>query len=266
MTTCGTIGWQAARPSATPRHGFFYAQRPSTTASPSAAERAVPLRLAHRRRRPRSGADDHPSHQTLRALLPRSATSDRARLVRCAWRCRGIRPACSTKPRIGWAGGYVGHGVTATNLAERTLADLVLDQARDADRAAVGGPPVAQLGTRAAAVAGVRSMYLAYNWPTGMKAAVSTTSPIAVVADRIAGRPCLRCLFQPRKGSLDVLGVGGRGREPCANPAVLLNQPGGGLHVLVTQPPLPGAWMSYRQCAIGSSGRRRRRRGRPRPR
>ena len=26
---------------------------------------------------------------------------------------------------MGWAGGYVGHGVTATNLAGRTLADLV---------------------------------------------------------------------------------------------------------------------------------------------
>ena len=31
---------------------------------------------------------------------------------------------------LGWAGGYVGHGVTATNLAGRTLADLVLDQRR----------------------------------------------------------------------------------------------------------------------------------------
>ena len=29
---------------------------------------------------------------------------------------------------LGWAGGYVGHGVTATNLAGRTLADLVLER------------------------------------------------------------------------------------------------------------------------------------------
>ena len=30
------------------------------------------------------------------------------------------------RDRLGWAGGYVGTGVTATNLAGRTLADLVL--------------------------------------------------------------------------------------------------------------------------------------------
>src|SRR5690606_28570836 len=35
------------------------------------------------------------------------------------------------KTGIGWAGGYVGTGVTATNLAGRTLADLVLG--RDTD-------------------------------------------------------------------------------------------------------------------------------------
>jgi hypothetical protein len=32
---------------------------------------------------------------------------------------------------LGWGGGYTGHGVAATNLAGRTLADLVLE--RDSD-------------------------------------------------------------------------------------------------------------------------------------
>lgn len=36
--------------------------------------------------------------------------------------------------RIGWAGGYVGDGVSTTNLAGRTLRDLVLDRATDLTR------------------------------------------------------------------------------------------------------------------------------------
>lgn len=43
---------------------------------------------------------------------------------------------------LGWAGGYVGDGVSTTNLAGRTLADLIVG----AHRPAVGGPPLAALG------------------------------------------------------------------------------------------------------------------------
>ncbi len=92
---------------------------------------------------------------------------------------------------LGWAGGYVGHGVTATNLAGRTLADLVLDQSTPVDRAALGRPPVAATGSPSRLRwLGVRSMYLAYKLADWHEArGRSTTSPIAVVADKIAGRP-----------------------------------------------------------------------------
>ena len=42
----------------------------------------------------------------------------------------GLDPAT----RIGWAGGYVGDGVSTTNLAGRTLRDLVLDRDTDLTR------------------------------------------------------------------------------------------------------------------------------------
>lgn len=42
----------------------------------------------------------------------------------------GLDPAT----RIGWAGGYVGQGVSTSNLAGRTLADLVLDRDTDVTR------------------------------------------------------------------------------------------------------------------------------------
>ena len=54
---------------------------------------------------------------------------------------------------LAWAGGYVGDGVGTTNLAGRTLRDLVLGQRHRADPAAVGRPPLPALGARAVAVA-----------------------------------------------------------------------------------------------------------------
>ena len=97
-------------------------------------QRAVPLWLSHRRRRAGARAHDRAPDRDA-ALDPAAGPGcpDRARLVWRAGRAaRLVRPAsCSTRPPdLGWAGGYVGHGVTATNLAGRTLADLVLDQRR----------------------------------------------------------------------------------------------------------------------------------------
>ena len=54
---------------------------------------------------------------------------------------------------LAWAGGYVGDGVSTTNLAGRTLADLITGARHRADRAAVGRAPLARLGARAAALA-----------------------------------------------------------------------------------------------------------------
>ncbi len=54
---------------------------------------------------------------------------------------------------LGWAGGYVGDGVTTTNLAGRTLRDLILGESTELTVAAVGWARVAQVGGRARPVA-----------------------------------------------------------------------------------------------------------------
>jgi glycine/D-amino acid oxidase-like deaminating enzyme len=54
---------------------------------------------------------------------------------------------------VAWAGGYVGDGVSTTNLAGRTLRDLILGAHR-ADGAALGGPPLQAVGARAAPLPG----------------------------------------------------------------------------------------------------------------
>jgi hypothetical protein len=92
---------------------------------------------------------------------------------------------------LAWAGGYAGHGVTAANLAGRTLADLVLGR----DSPLVELPwvnhrcrdwepePLRWLG--------VQAVYLAYrlaDWHEEQSRATAT-SPFARLANRIARRP-----------------------------------------------------------------------------
>jgi glycine/D-amino acid oxidase-like deaminating enzyme len=56
---------------------------------------------------------------------------------------RDWRPSVGFDPRTGqaWAGGYVGEGVAASNLAGRTLADLILGRESDRVRLPLVGPP-----------------------------------------------------------------------------------------------------------------------------
>ena len=105
--------------------------------------------------------DEEPSvfdalRTTLRDLLPQL---DGIRFTH-AWGgplgiARDWHPSVTWDPvtRTGRAGGYVGDGVAASNLAGRTLADLVLGRGHRAHRAALGRAPLAALGARAAALA-----------------------------------------------------------------------------------------------------------------
>jgi glycine/D-amino acid oxidase-like deaminating enzyme len=56
---------------------------------------------------------------------------------------RDWRPSVGVDPRTGlaWAGGYVGEGVAASNLAGRTLADLILRRESERVRLPLVGPP-----------------------------------------------------------------------------------------------------------------------------
>lgn len=80
---------------------------------------------------------------------------------------------------LGWAGGYVGHGVTATNLAGRTLTELpwVGHRSRNWEP-----EPLRWLG--------VRGLYVAYRLADRHEASGrARTSPIARVADVITRKP-----------------------------------------------------------------------------
>jgi glycine/D-amino acid oxidase-like deaminating enzyme len=189
-----SIGWAGRETLGDTAHGFFYAQR---TADDRIAlgGRAIPYRFGSRTDRD--------------GQVPRSTMAHLTRVCNDVFpQTRGVRIAhgwCGVLavPRdwsagvaldrasgLGWAGGYVGHGVTATNLAGRTLADLVLRR----DSALVRMPWV---GHRSRSWEpeplrwlGVRGMYAAYKLADRQEAGGgAATSPIAVIADAIARRP-----------------------------------------------------------------------------
>ncbi len=98
----------------------------------------------------------------------------------------GLDPATG----LGWAGGYVGHGVTATNLAGRTLADLVLRRCTPLTDLPWVNHRCRDWEPEPLRWLGVRSMYWAYRLADRQESrGRTTTSPIALLADRIARRP-----------------------------------------------------------------------------
>lgn len=91
---------------------------------------------------------------------------------------------------LGWAGGYVGTGVTATNLAGRTLADLVLGRDTDIVRLPWVGHRARRWEVEPLRWLAVQGIYAAYRAADRVEDAgrSSRTSVFAHVADVIAGR------------------------------------------------------------------------------
>ncbi|MCV7278727.1 FAD-dependent oxidoreductase [Mycolicibacterium flavescens] len=188
------IGWQDRATLGDTAHGFFYAQR-TVDDRIAIGGRSVPYRFGSRIDRDGRVPPRTIGHlsRVLHSLLPQIRDIPIAHgwcgvlAVPRDWQAT---VAFDARTGSGWAGGYVGHGVTATNLAGRTLTDLVLDR-----RSALTDLP--WVGHRSRTWEpeplrwlGVRGMYLAYkaaDWHESRGR--TTTSPIAVLADKIAGRP-----------------------------------------------------------------------------
>ena len=190
----GSIGWRGCETLGDTAHGFFYAQR-TVDDRIAIGGRSVPYRFGSRTDVDGQVPERTISHLTavLHSVLPQTRDIP----VAHAW-CGVLAvprdwEACVTFDNatgLGAAGGYVGHGVTATNLAGRTLADLVLGQQTPLTELPWVGHRSRNWEPEPLRWLGVRGMYLAYqaaDWHESRGRA--TTSPIALVADRIAGRP-----------------------------------------------------------------------------
>jgi glycine/D-amino acid oxidase-like deaminating enzyme len=116
-------------------HLFFYAQR-TTDGRIAIGGRGAPYRLREpiSERHERSEPVAERLHQALRRHFPAAAEA----AITHHWggplavpRDWSMSVTFDTRARVGFAGGYTGHGVVAANICGRTLADLVLG--RDTD-------------------------------------------------------------------------------------------------------------------------------------
>ena len=189
-----TVGWQGRETLGDLAHGFFYAQR---TADDRIAigGRAVPYRYASRI--DHDGAVGQHTIDYLTGVLNTVLPQTRGVPIAHGWcgvlavpRDWTAGVAFDLATGLGEAGGYVGHGVAATNLAGRTLADLVLKRSTALTespwvdhRSRTWEPePLRWLG--------VQGLYSAYKLADRHEAGGrANTSPIAAIADRITGRP-----------------------------------------------------------------------------
>lgn len=188
------IGWAGRETLGDTAHGFFYAQR---TADDRIAlgGRAVPYRYGSRIDNDGAVGQDTIDYLTgvLNTVLPQT----RGAAIAHGW-CgvlavpRDWTAGVSFDPMtgLGEAGGYVGHGVTATNLAGRTLADLVLGRRTELAEMPWVGHESKSWEPEPLRWLGVRGLYTAYKLADRHEAdGRQRTSPIAALADRITGRP-----------------------------------------------------------------------------
>lgn len=129
------VGWRGAELVGDMAHAYMYAQR-TPDGRIALGGRGRPYRYASRT--DRDGATQEWTIRSLTTLLHDMFPATRQLTVDHAW-CGVLgvpRDWCATvtfdpKTGLGTAGGYVGSGLTTTNLAGRTLADLVIGRETD---------------------------------------------------------------------------------------------------------------------------------------
>ncbi len=187
------IGWNGRDTLGDFAHVYMYAQR---TADDRIAfgGRGVPYRYGSRV--DEDGATQERAIEGLSALLHRFFPAAADSAIDHAWAgvlgvprdwsaTVGLDPATGA----GWAGGYVGTGVTATNLAGRTLADLVLRRDTDLTRLPWVGHRARRWEPEPLRWLAVQGIYGAYRAADRAELGTrTTTSPLARVADLVAGR------------------------------------------------------------------------------
>jgi glycine/D-amino acid oxidase-like deaminating enzyme len=195
-TAWKAIGWHGAETLRDASHAYVYAQR---TADDRIAigGRGVPYRFGSRT--DRRGETHVETVDALRDALHRlwPVTTDTP--LAHAW-CgvlgvaRDWCPTVAADPATGlaWAGGYVGDGVTTAHLAGRTLAELLTGTESSRTRLPWVGRRPRRWEPEPFRWAGVRTIYSLYRRADRAESAAperAVSSPLAVIADRISGRP-----------------------------------------------------------------------------
>jgi glycine/D-amino acid oxidase-like deaminating enzyme len=186
------IGWAGAETLGDMAHAYIYAQR-TADGRIAMGGRGEPYQFGSR-----TDVDGHTPEKTVRQLtemLHRLFPATEGTGIDHTW--SGVLGV----PRdwhatvgldddgVGWAGGYVGTGVATTNLAGRTLADLVLGKRTELTSLPWVGRRVRRWEVEPLRWLAVKSLYATYNAADRAESAGRTrTHPLATAADLISGK------------------------------------------------------------------------------
>ncbi|MET9468095.1 FAD-binding oxidoreductase [Streptomyces sp. NPDC006544] len=188
------LGWSGSETLGDMAHAYMYAQR---TADDRIAigGRGVPYRYGSRT--DHDGRTQPATIAALTRLLEGFFPALTGVEITHAWSgVLGVpRDWCATvtldaTTGLGWAGGYVGSGVATSNLAARTLRDLVLGETTDLTTLPWVNHRVRRWEPEPFRWLGVQALYAAYREADRRETATHTptTTPLARLADRISGR------------------------------------------------------------------------------
>lgn len=190
--TWSQIGWDGAETLRDAAHRFVYLQR-TADGRIAIGGRGVPYRFGSRvdREGPLPQRTVHELRERLRALFPPLAAVG----IETGWHGvlgvgRDWMPNVGVERTRGlaWAGGYVGEGVAAANLAGRTLCDLLLER----DSALTRLPWVRARSRRwepePLRYAGAHAIHALYRAADAREQRSGRQSRFAVIADALAGR------------------------------------------------------------------------------
>ncbi|WP_307807962.1 NAD(P)/FAD-dependent oxidoreductase [Nocardioides xinjiangensis] len=187
------VGWSGEELLGDEAHAYCYAQR-TADGRIALGGRGVPYRFGSRT--DVDGRTQEWTVQSLRSTLLSLFPSLAGIRLDHAWcgvlgvpRDWSASVAYDPATGLGHAGGYVGSGLTATNLAGRTLRDLVLGRDTDLTRLPWAGHRVRRWEPEPLRWAGVHALYRLYRAADRREdAGLGRTSRVARVANRVAGR------------------------------------------------------------------------------
>ena len=187
------IGWNGGETLGDKCYSHMYGQR-TADGRIAIGGRGIPYRFGSAT--DRDGATQQATIRALTEILHRRFPATRGHHVDHAW-CGVLgvpRDWCSSAafdPRtgLGHAGGYAGQGVTTTNLAGRTLRDLVLGHDTELTRLPWVGHSSRPWEVEPLRWLGVRSMYVAYGRADHQELNRGRESQLAKFADLITRRP-----------------------------------------------------------------------------
>ncbi|ASQ92450.1 FAD-dependent oxidoreductase [Streptomyces sp. 11-1-2] len=187
------LGWEGQELLSDATHAYTYGQR-TADGRIAIGGRGVPYKFGSRT--DRAGQTSADTVRALRRILTGLFPDTAEAAIDHTW--SGVlavpRDWCASidydpATGLGFAGGYVGHGVAATNLAGRTLSDLLLGRSTKLTALPWVGHHTRRWEPEPFRWIGVHGMYAAYRAADRSESSGrTTTSPIARLADRISGR------------------------------------------------------------------------------